>query len=220
MPNYIRRRSPRIRTATSTLDVVIVLVGLVLAAASSVAAYRLVGPYGDGPINVRLYRSEDPETGLQLVYRDVPKKNGTVQRYLFDDTTRTLRQIQVRRVVDGKVEVVGVHIADGALTRLDTGGETVARDGNDGALKVGFSLRGNGIIDAWAYRDAAGQLVKVEVSLRQDGRIDRWEFYKDDQLARVEEDENRDGRVDRWLTYDAGILVSEARDRNGDGKPD
>lgn len=198
----------------------IVLVGLVLAAASSVVAYRVVGPYGDGPINVGLYRAQDPETGVQLVYRDVSKDDGTVMRYLFLDSSRALKQIQVRRQVGGKWEAVTVHMGTGGVTRLDAGGRSVARDGKDGGTRVGFSLRGNGVIDAWEFRDAKGQLVKIEVARRQDGAVDRWEYYDNDQLARVEEDDNRDGKPDRWLTYEAGILVGEARDRDGDGRPD
>lgn len=211
----VRRR----KTSATKVDLVIVIAGLVMAAASSVLAYRAVGPFGDGPLTAGLRRTQDPETGAQLVYRDVPKADGTVLRYLFHDSNRRLSQIQVRRVVDGKLEIVGLHVGANGVTRIDAGGGTLERDPGGGA-RIGFSLRGNGVIDAWEYRDAAGALVKIAVSRRQDGVVDRWEYYEADQLARVEEDENRDGRPDRWLTYQAGILVSESRDRNGDGRPD
>jgi len=214
------RRKSRRHPRASRVDIAIVVVGLVAAAASSVAAYRVVGPYGDGPINVGLYRSEDSQTAEQLVYRDVRNPDGTVMRYLFDDATRKLMQIQIRRVVGGKVEIVGLHMGEGGLTRLDAAGGSVERDGKSGGAKLGFSLRHDGVIDAWEYRDAQGQLTRIEVSRRQDGRIDRWEYYENDQLARVEEDENHDGRVDHWLNYEAGILVKEAWDRDGDGRPD
>ncbi len=193
--------------------------GLVLAAAASVAAYRVVGPYGDGPINVGLWRTQDPETGVQLVYRDVTRADGTVLRYLYNDSNRVLKQIQVRRVVDGEVKTVGLHLDSTGVARLDAPGRSVARDGSSGGVKVGFSLRGNGVIDAWEYRDAKGQLTKIEVSRRQDGNVDRWEYYENDQLARVEEDENRDGKPDRWLTYEAGILVGESRNKGGGDRP-
>lgn len=220
MAHQSRSRRGRLSPSTSKADVAIFTLGLIAAVASAVAAHRVVGPYGDGPLNVGLYRTEDPETGAQLVYRDVARPDGTVMRYLFNDSNRTLTQIQVRRVVDGKIETVVMHMNNGGLVRLDVAGESVARDGNQGGFKLGFSLRGNGVIDAWAYRNAAGQLLKVEVSRRQDGVIDRWEYYENDQLARVEEDENRDGRPDLWLTYDSGILIGEARDKDGDGRPD
>lgn len=182
-------------------------------------AYRSVGPYGDGPINVGLWRTLDPETGAQLVYRDVPQANGSVFRYLFNDSNRVLKQIQVRRVVDGEVKSVGLHMDSAGVARLDAPGRSVARDGSSGGVKVGFSLRGNGVVDAWEYRDAKGLLTKIEVSRRQDGNVDRWEYYENDQLARVEEDENRDGKPDRWLTYDAGILVGESRSKGGGDRP-
>lgn len=216
MPEPTRHRPSRRAIATSRSDVIIVVVGFLLSAAASVMAYRAVGPYGDGPINVGLWRTQDPETGAQLVYRDVPQPDGTVLRYLFSDGSRALKQIQVRRVVDGEVKTVGVHMDSTGVARLDAGGRSVVRDGSSGGVKVGFSLRGNGVIDAWEFRDAKGQLTKIEVSRRQDGNVDRWEYYENDQLARVEEDENRDGKPDRWLTYEAGILVEETRNRGRD----
>jgi len=87
-------------------------------------------------------------------------------------------------------------------------------------VKSGFSLAGDGIVDAWAYRDDKGQLLRIEVSKRRDGKVDRWEYYDKGQLARVEEDTDHNGRVDRWATYDAGILMSTVVDANGDGRPD
>lgn len=177
---------------------VIVAGGFVLAAASSVVAYRAVGPYGDGPLNVGLYRTTDPESGKPLVYREARTADGTAFRYHFDDATRALRSVH--------------------MTSRD--GKTVVLPAASRSGKSGFSLAGNGVIDAWEYRDAQGRIEKIEVSRRQDGVVDRWEYYRNDQLDRVEEDEDRDGRVDRWLTYDAGILVEEIRDRDGDGKPD
>lgn len=214
------KRKSRRHTRASRADIAIVVAGLVAAFGSSVAAYRVVGPYGDGPINVGLYRAQDPETGELFVYRDVRNSDGTVLRYMFDDESRKLKQIQVMRMVGGRLETVGLHMGEAGLTRLDAGGQTVERDSTPGGAKVGFSLRGNGVVDAWEYRDAKGQLVKIEVSRSQDGRVDRWEYYQDDQLSRVEIDENRDGRVDHWLNYEAGILVKESWDRDGDGRPD
>jgi hypothetical protein len=219
MPNDVRHRRSPAGVRASRTDLAILIAGLVASASSGVVAYRIVGPYGDGPINVGLYRTQDPETGEQFVYREVRKDDGTLMRYLFDDDSRRLKQIQVIRIVDGKPVVVGLHVSDGGLTRLDAGGETMERE-QAGGVKRGFSFRGNGVIDAWEYRDAKGQLVKIEVSRHQDGHVDRWEYYQEDQLARVEEDENRDGRVDHWLNYEVGILVKEAWDRDGDGKPD
>lgn len=194
--------------------------GLITAAGASVVAYRLVGPYGDGPLDVGLYRTEDPETGRQLVYRDVPRPDGATLRYLFDDATRALTRVAVLQSVNGKLQEIGLRIDKGVLTQVEADGQTVATDAASGGMKVGFSLRGDGVIDAWQFRDPKGVLLKIEVSRHQDGKVDRWEYYENDQLARVELDDNRDGRVEHWQTYDAGILIAEAWDRDGDGKPD
>lgn len=210
------KRRQRRPSPASKIDVAIFVAGLIGAAAAGVAAYRLVGPYGDGPLNVRLYRAEDPDTGRQLIYRDFKTAEGTVLRYFYDDATRTLTEIRVVRD-DGKGEVRFRKSDAGGEVSL--GGRSFAWDAK-GLVKTGFSMRGNGIIDAWEFRDAKGVLHKIEISRRQSGRVDRWEFYQNEQLARVEEDEDGNGRVDRWLTYEAGILMKEARDRDGDGRPD
>lgn len=205
------RRSAR-RSSVSRGDVAIVTAGIMMAAAVGVVTYQKVGPYGDGPINVGLYRAEDPDTGAQFVYRKLRMQDGEL-RYLFDDATRSLRE--VRTVRRGQPDTVR------AVTRPTVAPvHTITRDAANGGLKIGFSLRGNGVVDAWEYRDAKGQIQRIEVSRRQNGVIDRWEYYENNQLARVEEDEDRNGRIDRWLTFDAGILVKEARDRDGDGRPD
>jgi len=110
MRDFGRDRKPTRGTKASKIDAAIFIVGLVAASGSSVAAYRLIGPYGDGPINVRLYRSQDPETGEQFVYREVVNDSGTILRYLFDDVTRKLMQVQVLRLVDGKPQSVDLHM--------------------------------------------------------------------------------------------------------------
>ena len=219
MSNRTRRRTTVPPLTASWVETVILTAGLVAAAASGVAAYRAVGPYADGPLNAGLYRMEEPETGRQLVYREVRSADGVVRRYLFDNASRTLTEIRVIRA-GGETPDVRVHMNNGVLEGVTGPGRSFERDPKTGVARVGFSLRGNGVVDAWEYRDANGTLQKIEVSRRQNGVVDRWEYYKDDQLARVEEDDTGDGRVDRWLTYDAGILIQEARDRNGDGRPD
>lgn len=213
----MKRRSAPFRFTGSKVDLTIFVVGLICAGAAGVAAYRIVGPYGDGPLNVGLYRAEDPETGRQLVYREVTTADGGRLRYFFDDETRKL--VEVRALRDGGQKDARFRPGGGAGGELLLGGRSVAWD-SKGLVRLGFSLRDNGVIDAWEYRDSKGHLQKIEVSRQQNGIVDRWEFYENGQLARVEEDENRDGRVDRWLTYEAGILLREARDRDGDGRPD
>lgn len=199
MPGLQNRRTPDSRPRlVSRVDIAFLAAGLVGATVAGVFAYDKVGPYGDGPINVGLYRTVDPDSGVLTVYREVRTAEGTILRYHFDDGSRALN----------------------AVHSIGADGRTVVRPVESGASKTGFSLLDDGIVDAWEYRDARGRLEKVEVSRKRDGRVDRWEYYRNDQLARVEEDEDRDGRVDRWQTYDGGILVGEVRDADGDGRPD
>jgi hypothetical protein len=221
-----RRRSHDRHSRPPTADIVIFVVGLIAAAAAGVIAYRIVGPYGDGPLNMNLYRTTDPETGKALIYRRVRRADGSEVRYVVDDASRQLREIQVANPSKGGSGSMGLRFEKGKLAgidRHDAEGRTNLRDYfNDpsGLAKVGFSLTNNGVIDAWAYRDKKGTIVKVEVSRGQDGKVDRWEYYDKGQLARVEEDDNHDGKIDRWVVYDAGIQIDEVLDRNHDGKPD
>lgn len=198
------------------LDAIILVCGLIAASYSGVAAYRTVGPYADGPLNVRLYRTQDPETGAQLIYRDFKTADGLTLRYFYDDNSRKLTEVRLLR---GDGRDAAFRPAEGASGELQVGSRSLALDAK-GLVKSGFSLRGNGVIDAWAYRDAQGRLHKIEVSRQQNGKVDRWEYYAGDQLERVELDEDRDGRVDRWQTYEGGILIRETRDQDGDGQPD
>lgn len=226
-PSTTARRTRRTRQRVSRVDVAIFVSGLVFAVAAGVIAYRIVGPYGDGPLNVGLYRMKDPETGRQLLYREVRAADGKVARFIWDEGRRTLREVRMNFDIGGRRESLGMHYQDGKLAGIDRDndqdGKPDVRDYyNDpsGLSKMGFSLAGNGVIDAWQYRDKKGALQKIEVSRRQNGVVDRWEYYENRQLSKVEEDGNYDGRADRWLTYEAGILMEEQEDRNGDGKPD
>ena len=86
--------------------------------------------------------------------------------------------------------------------------------------RVGFSLTGDEIVDAWAFLDEQGRINRVEVSTLRDGVVDRWEHYRGGVLARVEIDADRNGRVDQWSTYRRGILSTTVSDTDGDGFPD
>lgn len=203
------------------------MVGLVAAVLSGIVAYRLVGPYGDGFLNMGLYRTRDPETGRSVIYREVRMPDGSLTRYMADATGQPVHTIRAMGTVAGHQETLDVYVSQGKLAGFgrDTDGDGRAdlRDYYDDRLKLvkqGFSLSGTGGIDAWQYRNAAGEVERIEVSRQQDGVVDRWEHYEKGQLARVEEDDDRDGKPDHWLTYDAGILMHEARDRNRDGQPD
>ena len=226
-PDPTRHRSRRRSAPVPVVDLVIFITGLIAAALAGVIAYRIVGPYGDGPLNAGIYRMTDPETGKALLYRRVTGPNGKEVRYVVDDATRHLQEVQFTLDVKGRPEQFSLRFSNGTLAGIDRDrdgdGRVDVRDYYDdpsGLMKTGFSLTNDGVIDAWAYRDRKGTLRRIEVSRSRDGKVDRWEYYENGQLARAEEDDDHDGRVDRWLTYDAGILTGEAVDRNRDGKPD
>jgi hypothetical protein len=183
----------------SFLEVAIFTLGLVAAAAASVFAYRTVGLYGDGAFAGGYHRERDPDTGKWLLLRDVVTANGLVRSVM--DERKAVKEVRVDTDGDGVVET---------RVKVDAGN----------LAGVGFSLANDGVIDAWAYRDAANQLVRIEVSTKRNGKIDRWEHYTNNQMVRVEIDTNGNGRADRWQTYDAGILIDTVLDANEDGQPD
>jgi hypothetical protein len=170
------------------------VLGLVAAAASGVATYRAVGLYG-GPMQTGFYREWDPNTGRYLLRHQATTKDGvTVRRELADNLS---------------------------LERMTlTLGPDAAAPIADSAGRVAFSTSRDGVIDAWAIRDAEGQTARVEVSTRRDGRIDRWERYDKGQLVRVDLDTNGNGKPDRWMTYQDGILMDTFVDADEDGQPD
>jgi hypothetical protein len=191
------------------VDLAILLLGAVTAASAGVFIYGMAGPYAHGFLNFGVDRTIDPRSQHPVLVRNVVRADGFTVRYFFD--------METRRLTGTRVLAPGTATADDMVPPPpDEFARRAAKPGGG----TGFSLAGNGVIDAWQYLDALGRPERIEISRRQNGQIDRWEFYKDGQLSRVEEDNDHDGRVDRWLTYDAGILVKEALDRDGDGRPD
>lgn len=186
-------------TRPSLLESFIVTAGLLAAAAAGVVAYGTVGLYGDGPFAGGLYREHNPATGKWMLVHESRTSQGRVRRIFNAD--KELQMVVVDSNNDGQLDAT-VAVTDGKVAG------------------VGFSLSNDGVIDAWAYRDAAGALLKIEVSTRQDGKIDRWEHYANNFLTRVDLDTNRNGKVDRWQTYEEGILLETFVDANEDGKPD
>jgi hypothetical protein len=211
------------RLPPSKLEITILVAGFAAAIVSGVAAYRIVGLYGDGPFASGYHRTRDPETGKSLLVHESRTGSGVVRRVIDG---RTLSEVRLDLDADG-TEDARVHVEGAEITRVDRDQDGDGRtdlweyyDASKTLVKTGFSLASDGVVDAWAYRDDAGQVTQIEVSTRRDGAVDRWERYEDGQLARVELDADLDGRVDRWLTYEEGILVSTDTDRNGDGAPD
>src|SRR5688500_15936530 len=106
-PQATRHRTERARATVPRIDLAIFVGGLVLAAVAGVVAYRIVGPYGDGPLNVGLYRMRDPETGKQLLYREVRTDDGKVARVLFDQESGILREVRLTFDAGSRRETVG-----------------------------------------------------------------------------------------------------------------
>ena len=196
--------------------------------AAGVTAYRAVGPYGDGPFGAGYRRLVGPE-GAALVHET--RLGGQTVRTVIDERTRGMSALQIDTDGDGvfdthaHVEASGqIRVerdidADGNVDRWEYYDD--ARDLARGRMaKVGFSLPGDGVVDAWAFHDADGQVARVEVSTARDGNVDRWEHYAGGDLMRVETDRDRDGRVDAWSVYENGILRESLTDSDGDGRPD
>ena len=177
----------------------ILVAGLVVAVGAGVFGYRSVGMYGDGAFAGGLHRERDPQTGKSLLIHEAMTSRGKIRRIFT--THRQLEAVQLDVNADGRVEE-SVTVQNGALAG------------------VGFSLAGDGVIDAWAYRDSNGQLSRIEVSTKRDGRIDRWEHYTNGLMVRVDLDTNGNGRPDRWQTYEGGILMDTFVDANEDGRAD
>jgi hypothetical protein len=219
------RRASVQQRVMPTVELLIVGVGLAASVIAGVVAYRVVGPYGDGPLSVGYRRVIDRDTGRSVLVHESRAADGTVVRRVIE--RRRLTELHFEVHADGKKEQARVHVKGSDIARVDRDrdGDGLTDvweyyDAKQRLAKAGFSLAGDGVVDAWAYRDAHGQIVRIEVSKRRDGMVDRWEHYEKGQLARVEEDTDRNGRVDRWSTYDAGILMDTVSDANGDGRPD
>ena len=180
------------------LEIAILAAGIVMSAAAGVYGYRVVGLYGDGPFASGYHRERDAETGTSLLVHETVTSQGRIWRVL--DQRLHLREVRLDADGDGIAEAK-------------------ARPG-DTNIAAGFSLTGDGVIDAWAFRTPSGQLVRVEVSTRQNGKIDRWEHYRDNRMVKVDLDTDGNGHPDRWQTFEDGILIDTFIDANEDGRPD
>ena len=203
--------------------------GLLLSVLSGVAAYRGIGPYGDGPFGAGFRRIPADSAGRSILVHDSGSGADAV-RAVIDE--RTGRVVELRIVSGDPGSTTHLHLDDRGGVRIprDVDGDGIAdrwdywedvrRIGSGVADKVGFSLAGDEIVDAWVFHDELGQVSRVEVSTARDGIVDRWEHYSGEELVRVETDTDQDGRIDSWSTYRNGILSTTRSDADGDGIPD
>jgi hypothetical protein len=180
-------------------EVIVFAVGVAAAVAAGAYGYRTVGLYGDGPFASGYHRERDPKTGESLLVHESVTSQGRIRRVM--DQRFRLKEVAVDADGDG--------IAESSTT------PTAAN-----IAGAGFSLAGDGVIDAWAFRNPAGELVRVEVSTKRNGKVDRWEHYRNNLMIKAEADTDGNGRPDRWQTYQEGILVDTIIDADEDGRPD
>ena len=197
---------------------------------SGVAAYRAIGPYGDGPFGGGFRRIASPDGRGSTLVRDFEHAGQTV-RAVIDERSRRASELRFDLDADGLHETLahidpeqgGVRLerdldADGVTDRWEHyAGLTEFQAGR--VEKVGFSLAADGVEDAWAFHGADGRLVRLEVSTRRDGVVDRWEHYEDGSMVRAESDDDGDGRADTWSTYVNGILAATGAAPGDDESP-
>ena len=78
-------------------------------------------------------------------------------------------------------------------------------------------LNFDGVIDAYSYFDASGQLRRRENDYDKDGQIDEITTFKGGQIAEKDQSTATAQHLDTWDFYQAGALVRTERDSNGDG---
>ena len=156
-------------------------------------------------------------------------------RATYDPTTGALRELTYDANRNGRIDtwtdMQGSRPVRARIDRDEDG--TIDRweyyDEKGGLVKVGFSRRGDGAPDAWAYPASDGTVHQVELSsTRDERRIDRRERYVPfvpaagaaGTLLSAEEDTDDDGRPDKWETYADGRIATVAFDENRDGDPD
>ena len=204
-------------------------IGVAVAILSGVFAWRTIGPYGDGPFGAGFRRIADPATGGSILVRDFHVGADRV-RAVVDERTGGIAEWRViarnapdtytRIMVDptGAILVDRDLDADGFVDRREYYPDL--RQLQSGTTsKVGFSLAGDGVVDAWAFRRPDGEVTRVEVSTRRDGVVDRWEHYEEGMLVLVDTDTDGDGRADARSTYVNGVLTTTAEDARPDGSP-
>ena len=157
------------------LEVLIFVTGLVASIAVGVVAYDRHGMYGDGPGGAGFSRAADPVSGASLLVHETMTREGRLKRIFGPGGA--LLEVELDKDDDGNVEEC-VKVVNGLIAG------------------VGFSRAGDGIIDAWVYRDADGQVARIEISTKRNHRVDRWEYYKDGVLTRVAVDADEDGKPD------------------------
>jgi len=105
--------------------------------------------------------------------------------------------------------------------KIDANGDgkpdiTVVRDGGRELCRA-VDLNFDGVIDAYTYFDASGQLRRRENDYDKDGQVDEISTFKGGQISEKDQSTAQAQHLDTWDFYQAGALVRTERDSNGDG---
>jgi len=92
----------------------------------------------------------------------------------------------------------------------------IVRDGSHEVCRA-VDLNFDGVIDAYSYFDANGQLRRRENDYDKDGLVDEISVFKAGQIAEKDQSTALAKHLDTWDFYQAGVLVRTERDSNGDG---
>jgi hypothetical protein len=167
MKGLLRRLPP--------LETLIFTAGLIVSIAIGITAYNRYGMYGDGPGGPGFSREKDPVSGASRLVHETMTSEGRLRRIFGPG--RAVVEIELDKDDDGNVEEC-VKLVNGQIAG------------------IGFSTAQDGIIDAWAYRDADGQISRIEISTKRNHIVDRWEHYTNGVLTRVQVDADGDGKPD------------------------
>lgn len=108
-----------------------------------------------------------------------------------------------------KINVGGDARPDMVVVR--SGGREVCR-----SLDLNF----DGVVDAWIYKDGAGNVSRRENDYDRDGRIDEIDIYQGGVVVEKQRATTLVGRLDTWHFYQGGKLARTERDSDGDSQID
>jgi hypothetical protein len=125
---------------------------------------------------------------------------------------------------DIKVSHQSCAVDSSGAEKVNVGGDPrpdiiiVSSGGHEVCRSVDMNF--DGTVDAWVYRDAAGNVVRRENDYDRDGRIDEIAIYQGGVLVEKQRATTLVGRLDTWHFYQGGKLARTERDSDGDSQID
>ena len=122
---------------------------------------------------------------------------------------------------DTRVTHEACDVTASQVEKIDANGDgkpdiTIVRDGARELCRA-VDLNFDGVVDAYSYFDAAGQLRRRENDYDKDGQIDEITTFKGGKIDEKDQSTALAQHLDTWDFYQAGVLVRTERDSNGDG---